>query len=79
MIFECSWVEFKHRIKEFIDLAPTLNFEELDHAFKAIGLSYLGMQEDMWQHSASIALKMATKTYVDREVELERQLGVENE
>ena len=77
MTLECNWEEFKQRVKQFIVAAPTLNFDELDNGFKAIGLSYLGMQEDMWQHSASIALKMATKTYVDREVELERQLGVE--
>lgn len=72
MTLECSWDEFKLCVKEFIDAAPTLNFDELDNAFKAVGLSYLGMREDMQQHSASIALKIATETYVDQEVELER-------
>lgn len=74
MTLDCTWEEFKHRAKEFHDMAPTLNFDELDNSFKALGLSYLGMREAMWQHSAAIVLKMATKTYIQREVELE---GVE--
>ena len=77
MTLECSWEEFKHRAKEFNDMAPTLNFDELDNAFKALGLSYLNMREDMWRHSAAIVLKMATKTYVEREVQLKQHYGVE--
>ena len=77
MTLECSWEEFKHRAKEFNNMAPVLNFDELDNAFKALGLSYLNMSEDMWRHSAAIVLKMATKTYVEREVELEQHFGVE--
>lgn len=72
MTFDCSWEEFKHRTKQFTDMAPTLNYDELDNAFKALGLSYLGMRESMWQHSAAIVLKMATKTYLQREVELDQ-------
>ena len=77
MTLECSWEEFKLRAKEFNDMAPTLNFDELDNAFKALGLSYLNMREDIWRHSAAIVLKMATKTFVEREVELEQHFGVE--
>lgn len=69
--FECSWEEFKQRAKEFHDAAPTLNYDELDNAFKALGLSYLGMREDRWQHSAVIVLQMASKTCIEREVELD--------
>ena len=71
MTLECSWEEFKQRAKEFHDMAPSLDFDELDNSFKALGLSQLGMREAMWQHSAAIVLKMATKTYIQREVELE--------
>lgn len=71
MTFECSWEEFKLRAKEFYKAAPTLDYDELDNAFKALGLSYLGMYEDMWRNSAAIVLKMATKVYVEREAELE--------
>ena len=65
MTFDCSWEEFKQRAKEFNDMAPTLNQAELDNAFKALGLSYFGMHEEMWQHSAAIVLQMANKTYID--------------
>jgi len=70
MTLACSWEEFKQRTREFHLAAPTLNFDELDNAFKALALSYLGMREDMWRHSAAVVLKMATKTYIEREVEL---------
>ena len=73
MTLVCSWEEFKHRAKEFHLSAPTLDYDGLDNAFKALGLSYLGMREDMWRHSAAVVLKMATKTYVEREVELENE------
>ena len=73
MTLPCSWEEFKHRAKEFLLAAPTLDYDGLDNAFKALGLSYLGMHEDQWQHSAAIVLKMATKTYFEREAELENE------
>jgi hypothetical protein len=68
---ECSWEEFKQRTMEFHLAAPTLALDELDNAFKALSLSYLGMREDMWQNSAAIALKFAARTFVIREAELE--------
>lgn len=73
LTMNCSWEEFKHRAKEFHQAAPTLDYNGLDNAFKALGLSYLGMCEDMWRHSASIVLKMATKTYIERELELNNE------
>lgn len=68
---ECSWEEFKQRAMEFQTAAPTLNLDELHNAFKALSLSYLGMRDEMWKHSAAIALKIATTTFIYREVELE--------
>ena len=68
---ECSWEEFKQRTREFHLAAPTLNFDELDNAFKALALSYLGMREEQWQTSAAIALKFATVSFIKREAELE--------
>ena len=68
----CSWEEFKRRAKEFHEAAPTLNLEQLDNAFKALSLSYLGMHEEMWQLSAATVLKMETRTYLEREDELLR-------
>lgn len=70
--FECSWEEFKQRANEFRLAAPTLNYDELDNAFKALSLSYFGMREERWQNSATIVLKMATKIHIEREVELEK-------
>jgi hypothetical protein len=70
LTFECNWEEFKHRVKEFADAAPTLNQAELDNAYKAVGLSYLAMNEPMWQSSAAIVLNMASRTFMQREMEL---------
>lgn len=64
--FECTFEEFKQRFNEFRLAEPTLNDDELDNAFKMLGLSYLSMTEDMWQNSAAIVLKMASKIMIDR-------------
>lgn len=77
MTFECSWEEFKHRAKEFNDAVPTLDYEGLENGYKALGMSYLGMKEDMWQHSAAIVLKMMMKKMIERQIELDECLGVE--
>lgn len=66
----CTWEEFKQMAKEFRMSAPTLNLDELDNAWKCLGLAYLGMTEDMWRHSASIVLQMEMETFMDREQEL---------
>jgi hypothetical protein len=70
MTFKCTWQEFKVRAKEFHIAAPTLDIEELDNAWKCLGLSYLGMQEQMWVSSAAILLEIEAKIYSKREIEL---------
>jgi nitric oxide synthase oxygenase domain/subunit len=71
MTFECSWEEFKHRVRRFMDAAPSLNHSELDNMFKALSLSYLGMRDEMWRDSAAVALNMAVRVHMKRERELE--------
>ena len=75
--FDCSWEEFKQRAKEFHDAVPTLDYDGLENGYKALGMSYLGMKEDMWQHSAAIVLKMMMKAMVERQIELDERVGVE--
>ena len=66
----CTFEEFKRIAKDFHDAAPTLNEEELDNAWKALGVAYLGMYEDMWATSAAILYRMETRVYWNRTVEL---------
>lgn len=66
----CTWEEFKRMAKEFHDAAPTLNREELDNAWKCLGLGYLGMSEPMWQTSAAVLLKMEMRTFMECEQRL---------
>lgn len=75
--FDCSWEEFKQRAKEFHDAVPTLDYDGLENGYKALGMSYLGMKEDMWQHSAAIVLKMMMKAMIERQIELDEHVGVE--
>lgn len=70
---DCTFEQFKRMAKEFHDSAPTLNEEQLDSAWKCLGLGYFGMNEPMWQHSAATLLKMETRTYVKRLEELDEQ------
>lgn len=74
--FECSWEEFKRASKEFYDAAPTLNSDELDNAFKALGLMYFGMNEDRWQTSAVALLNMMSRRHLERELELTGGMGI---
>lgn len=67
---ECTFEEFKRMAKEFRDSAPTLDLEQLDNAWKCLGLAYLGMKEDAWMHSAASVLRMEAGTYIQRESEL---------
>lgn len=68
--FACNWVEFKLRAKQFFDAAPTLDVDQLDNMFKALSLSYLNMEEDMWRSSAASVMHMASKTLMHRTEEL---------
>jgi len=68
--FDCSFEEFKRQANEFRLAAPDLNIDELDNAWKCLGLHYLGMNEPMWQGSAVIVLNMMTRVFLDREAEL---------
>ena len=69
--FECNWEEFKKRIKEFVDAVDTLNANELDNMYKALSLSYMHMNEPMWEHSSVLAFMMASEKHLKRCVELE--------
>lgn len=68
---QCSFDQFKRMSKEFIDSAATLNEDELDNAWKCLGLGYLNMDEEMWRSSAVILLNMMTRVYLQRKSELE--------
>lgn len=64
---ECTYEEFKRMAKEFHEAAPSLKIDELDNAWKCLGLGYIGMNEPMWQHSAATLLKMESRLYMERE------------
>ena len=66
----CTFDQFKRMARDFNEAAPTLDLDQLDNAWKCLGLGYLNMTEQMWQHSAAILLKMEMRTYVKREAEL---------
>lgn len=65
-----SFDEFKQLAKEFHEAAPTLNEDELDNAWKCLGLAYLEMNEPMWQISSCILLDMEARVYWRRIMEL---------
>jgi hypothetical protein len=69
-LFDCTWVEFKKRARVFRDEAPSLDIEMLDNTWKCLSLSYLGMHEGMWEHSAAILLQMSARCYFARVAEL---------
>lgn len=66
----CTFDQFKRMAREFHEAAPTLGIDELDNAWKCLGLGYLNMTEQMWRHSAAILLKMEMRTYVERASQL---------
>ena len=75
MTFDCTWDEFKRIAKDFHDNAPTMNFDELENAWKCLGLHYLGMNEKMWYHSAEILMNIESCHYFENEARLlERSL-----
>lgn len=71
---ECTFEEFKQRYKQFDDALPTMKLDELDNAFKCLGLSYLHMSEEMWYSSAVVVWKWAAEKYMKREQELLEEL-----
>lgn len=78
----CAFDEFKRMAKEFHEAAPTLNEEELENAWKALGLAYLGMHEEMWNTSAAIVLNMESRVYWNQLLRLgllQRTLNAINE
>jgi hypothetical protein len=66
----CTFDQFKRMARDFNEAAPTLDIDQLDSAWKCLGLGYLNMTEAMWLHSAAILLKMEMRTYVKREAQL---------
>jgi len=64
MSIDCTWEQFKHMAKEFHDAAPSLRGDELDNAWKCLGLGYLGMNDPAWESSAAILLKMEGRHYM---------------
>jgi hypothetical protein len=73
LTFNCTFEEFKRASKEFYDAAPTLNSDELDNAFKALGLMYMGMTDNKWEHSAAILFGMMSRVCTKRELELDNE------
>lgn len=67
---ECTFEEFKRTAMDFHNAVSTLPEEELENAWKALGLAYLGMYEEMWQRSAVIVLDMESRAYWNRVYEL---------
>lgn len=70
MTISCNWEEFKQYAKEFHDAVGGMNLDELDNAWKCLGLAYLGMHEEMWNNSAAVVLSMACREFLQREEEL---------
>jgi deoxyadenosine/deoxycytidine kinase len=62
---ECSWEEFKQRIKFFRENVYTMNSDELDNSFKMLSLSYLNLfdSDEMWRTSAVILIRWASEDY----------------
>lgn len=66
----CTWEGFKRMAREFQDAAPTLDEDELDNAWKCLGLAFIGMNEPQWQSSAETLLGLEAKVHAARALEL---------
>jgi len=67
----CNWQEYKKMAVEFHQMAPDLDYDELDNAFKCLTLAYFNLKCDpMWKGSSVIVMEMATKDFMQREMEL---------
>ncbi len=69
----CTWEEFKRMTKEFHEALPTLNLEELENAWKCLGLGYIGMSDESCKHSTAALIKMECRSYLQRMTELMMQ------
>lgn len=57
--FKCTFDEFKQRSKELIDAAPTLDDDQKENGFKALGISYFNMDGTNNEiNQAAIMLKL---------------------
>ncbi len=65
MAIDCTFEEFKRMAKEFHEAAPKLSVDELNGAWKCLGLGYLGMNEPMWSNSAAALLRMEARTFAE--------------
>jgi len=72
MTLECTFEEFKKACGEFFHALPTMNRDELEGAWNALALMYLGMNEENWRRSAEIALQIAGDAKIRCEMELDR-------
>lgn len=70
-----TFEDFKKVARDFHEAVPTMNEEELDNAWKAVGLAYLGMHEEQWNVSAAILLDMEGREYWKRVHELAQARG----
>lgn len=73
----------KRMAKEFHEAAPTLNRDELDNAFKAFGLGYLGCEfpDDVQGHAnreagAPALFRIVQREYLTRQLALDATGGV---
>lgn len=67
-----NFQEYNKIAKEFFDNVKTLNIEELDNAYKCLGIEYLTMKgtgNEVYQ--ASIVLRLAGRAKIERELIIE--------
>lgn len=74
MNYACSYKEFKRRIADFTNVAPTLTNDQLDLLFEAIRLSYENMNDSQHVNSASIAFTIASGVYRRRKNEVQTEM-----
>ena len=65
MAIDCTFEEFKRMAKEFHEAAQKLSVDELNSAWKCLGLGYLGMNEPMWGNSAAALMRMEARTFAE--------------
>jgi hypothetical protein len=71
LTIQCKWDEFKRMGKEFLDLLPSANLDEVENGYKALGLAYIGMggsKSELFQ--SEILFKILTKKKIEHELGL---------